>query len=298
MPTELQIAAVEYLGVGLHILALTGKKPNGRVHGENWSYEDSFHGQPLGVEEVHEVWRAFSPTTGTTGIAILIPPDMLVADVDTDRAAALLLDLGFVTDEETVAAKTKNGLHIWFWLPGADRNRWLGDGQQPDPGRTLLFKGLGGYVVAPPSAHLAADGSVDGTYEWVSPLAVGGMIQMPNILPPGAIERLKRNDLWDADRNDRKDPVTSFHLVPGDGPWWTWEKVWTYQTEGLERAIINAADGNQNNLIHWAAMTAREEGVPYEVAMTRLLDAAIKGGHPKNRARDTIRGAYKRAPRA
>ena len=293
---DLADAAIDYLRAGLHLLALHGKKPNGRVHGEQWSYEDSFYGAPTEDEE-EMIRQAFSPGSNTTGIAILIPPDMLVADVDSDRAAQLLIDLGFETSEDTIVSKTKNGLHIWFWYPGADRNRWLGDGQEPDPGRTLLFKGLGGYVVAPPSLHLAADGSVDGTYEWVSPLTRDGALLMPDVLPDKAISRMKAEDQF-AETKPPKEAMTTFTMTPAEGvPWWQWEKVWDYQTAGLEKAIINAADGNQNNVIHWAAMTCREEGVPYEVAMTRLLDAAIKGGHPRTRARDTIRGAYKRALR-
>lgn len=287
------------MAAGLHVLALAGKKPNGRIHGESWSYEDSFHGTPESVADYDAIYRSFSPEMGTTGIAILIPENFLVADVDTERAAALLVKLGAEPNEDTVGAKTKNGLHIWFTMPGADRNRWIGDGQEPDPGRTLLFKGLGGYVVAPPSKHFNAKGEEDGLYEWgKNPLVVEGHIVMPDILPGPIRERFKRDDLWAADRADRVGPVSSFDLKPEDGvPWWQWEKVWDYQTAGLERAIETAADGNQNNMIHWAAMTCREEGVPLEVAMERLLAAAIKGGHPRNRARDTIRGAYKRAPR-
>lgn len=290
--TDLADAAVDYLRAGLHILALTGKKPNARVHGESWSWDESFWGTPRD-EDIPQIERSFNEY-GTTGIAILIPPEFLVADVDTDRAAQLLLDLGFEVNDETVSAKTKNGLHIWFWCPGADRNRWLGDGQQPDPGRTLLFKGLGGYVVAPPSLHFDADGEVDGSYEWVNPLVVGGVPQMPNAIPPTARERFKRDDLWAKDRTENKVAVSSFTVQPVEGlKWWQWTKTWEYQTEGLERAIIGAADGNQNNIIHWAAMTCAEEGVPYEVAMERLLAAAVKGNHPRQRARDTIRGAYK-----
>jgi len=292
-------AAAEYLAAGLHILALNGKKPNGRVHGESWSYEDSFHGVPTEIGEANAVKMSFSPEVGTTGIAILIPPDFYVADVDTDRAAEVLLDLGWQSSEDTVVAETKNGLHIWLWYPGADRNRWIGDGKEPDPGRTLLFKGLGGYVVAPPSSHLADDGSVDGTYRWgPRPLVVGGMIQMPDTLPAKASVRFARDDLWAIDRADRQTPVSYFTQEPVEGlKWWQWPKTHEYNTDGLEKAIIAAADGNQNNLIHWAAMVCREEGVPYDVAMTRLLAAAKKGGHPERRARDTIRGAYKRAAR-
>lgn len=281
---------------GLRILALTGKRPNGRVHGENWSWEDSFHGTPT-EQELPAFESCFGEEQGTTGIAILIPPGLQVADVDTDRAGALLKGMGWEPTDESVIAQTKNGLHVWFVYPGADRNRWLGDGQQPDPGRTLLFKGLGGYVVAPPSLHFAADGSVDGTYEWVFPLVVGGVLQMPDLMPASAVESFKASDQWAAMKPD-KTQMTSFSVTPVDGlQWWEWPKVWDYQMAGLERAIIAAADGNQNNVIHWAAMTARDEGVPSDVAMERLLAAAVQGGHPRARARDTIRGAYKRAPR-
>jgi hypothetical protein len=294
MPTPLQQAARDYVAGGLHILALVGKRPNGRVHGENWSYEDSFHGTP-GEDELSAFELAFSEARGTTGIAILIPPGLYVADVDSDRAAQLLFDLGFVANDGTVVAQTKNGLHIWFWHPEAGQNRWVGDGQEPNPGRTLLFKGLGGYVVAPPSLHFADDGTVDGTYEWVQPLVVGDMLQMPDVLPPGAATRFKMDDQFNATKPD-KEQMTSFTMQPADGVlWWQWPKVWEYSTSGLERAIETAAEGNQNNVIHWAAMTCREEGVPYEVSMERLMAAAERGNHPRNRARDTIRGAYKRA---
>ncbi len=295
--TDIQDAAFRYVSAGLHILALTGKKPNGRVHGESWSWDDSFHGVPKLDEQV-AFNDCFSEAKGTTGIAILIPEHFLVADVDSDRAAQLLLDLGWKHEPKSIIAKTKNGLHVWFYWPGADRNRWVGDGEQPDPGRTLLFKGFGGYVVAPPSLHFAEDGTVDGTYEWVRSLvSSSATLYEPDDLPAGVVEKFKMADLFDATKPD-KDTMTTFTMEPQDGvPWWAWPKTWDYQTSGLEKAIETAADGNQNNIIHWAAMTCREEGVPYEIAMERLLAAAVKGGHPRQRARDTIKGAYKRAPR-
>lgn len=294
--TDLRSSALDYLAAGLHILALDGKKPNGRVHGESWSWDDSFHGAPITDEENEAIELSFNGR-GTTGIAILIPENFLVADVDTDRAAQLLLDLGWAKSEDTVVSQTKNGLHIWLAAPGETANRWLGDGQQPNPTRTLLFKGLGGYVVAPPSLHFDANGNEDGVYEWITPLVADGAIQMPDLLPEKAAEKFKLHDQMTAMKGD-KEAMTSFTMTPVEGlAWWEWPKVWDYQTAGLERAIEKAADGNQNNLIHWAALTCREEGVPYEVAMERLLAAAIKGGHPRSRARDTIRGAYKRGAR-
>lgn len=299
--TILTMASLDYMKAGLHVLALTGKKPNPRVHGDGWSYEDSFHGSVDSPEEMDLLDHAFSKEWGTTGIAICIPPGMLVADVDTDRAGALLTELGWAPTEDSVVAQTKNGLHVWFVEPTADRNRWLGDGQDPNPGRTLLFKGLGGYVVAPPSLHFGADGEVDGQYTWLpgSALVVGGRLQFADILPAGARERFRRQDLWAEDREGGQKPVSSWHYnADPEKPWWAWPVEWSYQLDGLERAIVKAADGNQNNVIHWAAMTAAEEGVPFDVAMERLMDAARKGNHPENRARDTIRGAYKMRRRA
>lgn len=297
MTTPLQQAAVEYVAAGLHILALTGKKPNGRVHGESWSWEDSFWADPehpINSDDRITIEQMFDASMGTTGIAILIPRDFLVADVDSERAANLLLALGYQPDSASIAAQTKNGLHVWFWWPGADRNRWLGDGQLPEPTRTLLFKGHGGYVVAPPSSHFGPDGEVDGSYTWGTPLVAEGRMFLPDPLPEGARRRFEADDQFAA-AAPPKEQMTTFTLKPAPGvPWYLWEKEWSYGLEGLERAIEKAADGNQNNVIHWAAMTAREEGVPFEVAMERLLAAAIRGNHPRNRARDTIRGAYKR----
>ena len=296
-------AAALYMTAGLHILALTGKRPNGKVHGDQWSWEESYHGAPESVSDFIALRAAFGPESGTTGIAILIPESMLVADVDTERAAVLLKSFGYEDSEDTVAAQTKNGLHIWFVAPGADRNRWVGDGEEPNPNRTLLMKGFGGYVVAPPSLHFDADGNVDGQYRWGANSLVDGLgnLRFPDIIPAALARKFAAQDAWEEfHANGVGDKREGSHFELEYDPakkWWEWTPVWNYHLEGLERAIETAADGNQNNVIHWAAMTAREEGVPSEVAMERLLAAAVKGGHPKNRARDTIKGAYKRAPR-
>jgi hypothetical protein len=295
--TTLLDAALDYLAAGMHILALTEKRPNALVHGDHWSWEDSIHGKPTTDEEVAALTKAFTGR-GTTGIAILIPPQFYVADVDTDRAADLLLECGYEATDETVAAQTKNGLHVWFWDAGADRNRWLGDGKEPNPGRTLLFKGFGGYVVAPPSAHFDANGQQDGTYKWITPFVVDGIAHMPDMLPDEVRRRFRRADAWTDIRAESKEQVSHFTMEPVEGvSWWLWEKKWTYNIEGLKQAIINAADGNQNNVIHWAACVCRDEGVPREFAMRELMEAARLGNHPLNRAQDTIRGAYKRERR-
>lgn len=288
-------AALDYLAAGLHILALTEKRPNALVHGETWSWEDSFHGAPTTDREMEHLIRSFTGR-GTTGIAILVPQQCYVADVDSERAADLLLAHGFAANEDTIAAQTKNGVHVWFWDPDASSNRWMGDGQEPNPNRTLLFKGFGGYVVAPPSAHFDSNGTQDGTYEWIGPLVEDGHLIMPDVLPAKVREVFRASDQF-AQTAPPKEAMSSFEMTPNGKPWWQWDIAMTYATEGLERAIETAADGNQNNVIHWAASVCRDEGVPFEVAMERLMAAAARGNHPRNRARDTIRGAYKRVKR-
>jgi hypothetical protein len=282
---QLSEAALDYLERGHHLLALTGKRPNPRYHGKEpdgtggWSWENSIHGVPMTAEESQALISVFRDPT-TTGVAILIPEHVLVADVDTEEAAELFAKL--VPElPETVTAKTTKGLHLWFLAPGAAESRWLG-------GRTLLFKGFGGYVAAPPSKHFADDRATvqDGVYTWLRDLDSG-----IEHLPDAIAERMKFERALDNTKPVKTGPEGTYVVVNG----WKWYPGW--HIEGLCKAIVNAPDGNQNNMIAWAALQARDEGVPYEVAMPLLLAAAVEGGHPRHRARTTIKGAYSRRAR-
>jgi hypothetical protein len=278
---DLSIAALDYLGAGMHILALTGKRPNSKFH-ETWDWDNSIHGTPESPEDEEALESVFRDKT-TTGIALLIPPHVLVADVDTEEAATLFTQLaGEPSEWETRTSKTPNGLHLWYLAPGADGSVWLG-------GRTLLFKGFGGYVAAPPSRHFDEQGNFDGVYTWLGDWAV------LDWLPDGIAERLKVHEAWTTTSRKPEEQriFTEFEFFPNKR--FAVNRV--NNLEGLCRAIETAPDGNQNNIIAWAAMQARDEGVPFESAMPQLLAAAIAGGHPEHRARTTIRGAYKRTRR-
>jgi len=285
---DLADAALAYLDAGLHLLALRGKRPNIRFH-PTWDWDNSIHGVPENDADMHALEEVFDCPT-TTGVAILIPQNVLVADVDTEEAAVLLMQLaGSLPDTRT--GRTPNGLHLWFLSPGADANVWIG-------GRTLLFKGFGGYVVAPPSDHFDAHGNLDGVYTWIGDW---GPIDW---LPEGVEERLKFTRAMKnvkpvkiaADLSGEFIQVEFTTDASGmpDGKWRLWKR---WHIEGLCKAIIDAPDGNQNNVICWAAMQARDEGVPFDLAMPQLLAAAIAGGHPADRAKTTIKGAYKRGHR-
>lgn len=293
---DLTQAALSYLEAGHHIIALTQKRPSTKFHSRpddetpGWSWDRSIHGVPETDEDLAGLAEVFEDPT-TTGVAILIPPHMLVADIDTEEAAVLFEHLTSDDSDpyETQVAKTTKGLHVWYMAPGADQSVWLG-------GRTLLFKGFGGYVAAPPSRHFDSNGVQDGVYTW---LREGGI----DFLPDG-IRLYTERMAAEAAKAPKRAFETEFR---------TMKAVWTelpaslaagtlrfaadYHMEGLCKAITGAADGNQNNMIAWAAMQARDEGVPFAVAMPQLLEAAIKGGHPRERALTTIRGAFTRRPR-
>lgn len=276
---DLALAAVGYLAEGFHLLALHGKRPNPKYH-ESWDWDNSIHGIPESEEDEAALAAVFADRT-TTGVAILIPQHVLVADVDTEDAAAMFMRLaGEMPNTRT--ARTPNGLHMWFWEPGADASVWLGD-------RVLLFKGFGGYVAAPPSRHFDEAGKEDGVYMW-----------MPDAryepLPAGIENALNARKALDATVPVPFDREKNLVLVMRDRRW-TWKGYAYTDISGLCKAIIEAPEGNQNNMIAWAAMQARDEGVPFDLAMPQLLAAALEGNHPEHRARATIRGAYKRGAR-
>ena len=273
-------AAVAYLAGGHRLLALKGKRPHPQYHGE-WSWDNSIHGMPSEPEHLTALYACLDDPT-VTGLAILIPPHVLVADIDTEEAAALFNDLAGIP-ADTARGLTKNGLHVWYLAPGEAASRWLG-------GRTLLFKGYGGYVAVEPSQHFDEHGVFDGSYSWVSPLEDG-----IDWLPEGIAEMLKADALRDAMKptQGEGDMVEWQLQFDADG---SWESAYpTYAMDGLAHTIENAADGNQNNVIHWAACVARDGGVPFEVSMKTLLAAALKGNHPRDRAVSTIRGAYRKS---
>lgn len=294
---DLTEAALDYLGRGHHLIALTHKRPSTKYHARpdddtpGWSWDRSIHGVPETDDDLAGLAEVFEDPT-TTGVAILIPEHVLVADIDTEAAAELFEHLT-KDDPDPLAtrvAKTTKGLHVWYVAPGANQSVWLG-------GRTLLFKGLGGYVAAPPSRHFNDEGVQDGVYTWLRDEDI-------EFLPDGIREYLAKMAL-----DAKQSPARAFETeartmraeLVGEGPWsltaGTIRFVPDYQIEGLCKAIRDAADGNQNNMIAWAAMQARDEGVPFDVAMPQLLEAAIQGGHPRERALTTIKGAFTRRSR-
>lgn len=300
---DLTRAALDYLAQGHHLLALAGKRPNNRYHAKpsddeaGWSWDKSIHGAPEhgdhpmdgyvgaysgcpGCDDVKALDAIFSDPT-TTGVAILIPKGVLVADIDTEEAAGLFLDLSQPGDTPTV--RTPKGWHLWYDAVGADASVWLG-------GRTLLFKGFGGYVAAPPSRHFDKDGVEDGVYTWVK--------QGPRSPLPSKVSAAIRvlRDL-DAMKPDREPTGPTLALDLDENGRWLWTGHAEFNIRGLADAVRSAPEGNRNNMLAWAALTAAEEGVGLDYAMQELTDAARDAGLTARETFITIKAAFSRRRR-
>lgn len=287
MTTDLTEAALQYLANGHRLLALHEKRPNNRWHGRpadsdepGWSWERSIHGTPETDEDRAGVAAIFDDPT-TTGIAILIPPGALVADIDTPEAAAIYMEHAPDWPPETCISRTPNGFHVWFLAPGFDSGVWLGGKNG------LLFKGLGGYVAAPPSAHFNDDGVQDGVYEWAR--------LTPTLAPlPEGIARA----LADARAIASLTPVRYADGERDSPMGWGWIDgkfmLWDMGLDGILKAVRESEEGNRNNMLAWAALTAAEEGYTLNLAMPSLLKAALDAGLTRRESVTTIRAAFKR----
>jgi hypothetical protein len=60
--------------------------------------------------------------------------------------------------------------------------------------------------------------------------------------------------------------------------------VSTRSDAGLVRVVANAAEGNRNHALHWAACRAHERG-SNPALLTTLVDAAIHAPNPRTRTR-------------
>jgi hypothetical protein len=275
MQSDLIAAAHEYLSAGLEVIALVGKKPNTKFHPHGLT--DCMSGVPENEQDDALIRRVFGDPK-TTGVGILIPDWRMVADVDSEEAAQTLLDLAGELPS-TAVAKTRNGLHFWFVTTKTRGSFWVDK---------LLLRGKGSYVVAPPSEH--PDG---GTYAWIGDERPWLRVDyLPDAIEAQLIEQEAKaaekpapEDAWFTEATFRPGGFTLTRALDQGA------------LGGLKHAIIKAEDGNQNNVIAWAAMTARDEGIPLDTAMGELLAAAIEGGHPERRARDTIKAAYRRSGR-
>ena len=272
MSDSLAAAAQEYLTAGLSIIALDGKKPATRWHPHGLL--DAMSGTPESDADKAIVREVFDSGT-VTGIGILVPANMAVADIDSDEAADQYMALAGELPV-TPTARTRHGLHVWFLAPGMERTRWVGK---------LLLRGPGSYVAAPPSAHPEG-----GQYEWITPLTVNGVITGIDWLPDGIGQAMDAAEAVEQRAAIDRTPIT--RMVIEDGQLFSRPVI-----DALVARVETAGIGERNNILAWAVMCARDEGVSREIAEGTLGGAAVAAGLSDREVRTTIRAAYRRTPR-
>lgn len=160
---SLTLAALWYASQGLHVFPLMphSKKPWPGSHGLTEATTDA--------DKITAWWNA------APGCNIGIATGHVVDAIDFDGEAAHAAwgkryptwDDGGVQVIGTVSTPRPGGLHVYVPATGSGNAADLvGDKSGVD------YRGLGGYVVAPPSVLDGRDGQHAGTYSWLRPLAV------------------------------------------------------------------------------------------------------------------------------
>lgn len=266
-------AAAEYLSNGWDIIALNGKRPNGKLHPQGLN-------QPMkGVPETPEDYSlidTYFNDPETTGIAVVLPGNVVVVDIDGPDGAQAWAEM--VGEGEmfplTPRAKTGKGIHMWFWTAVPINKVSFGP--------HLDLKGLGGYVAVPPSVHP----DTHKTYEWIIPLE-GGM----DIVPGAIMARIAEREALEAEVKSERPASTrefDFAALP---------KVYRLLPptvgSGILEKVAESKPGNRNAALYWAACCAYEDGVALSDALPSLIEAAKRAGLDSREARQTVRSAYR-----
>lgn len=196
---------------------------------------------------------------------------VVVVDVDPRHGgsrslSALLADSGPLPDGPVVATGG-GGVHAFFAHPGNpvrnDAGRRLGAG--------LDVRGDGGYVIAPPSVHIAGR-----PYEWLEWRA-----PLPDL--PGWLERAVRRD-------PAPPPSATFAVAPSAQ---ADANPWAEAALAAEsRAVASAVEGTRNATLNRAAFRVGQlvSGVGLErlVATEALVNAARAAGLGEREAQRTV----------
>lgn len=197
---------------------------------------------------VIEGWIARWPTANW---GIRPPAGVVILDVDPRNGgdvelAALEVIHGKLPD--TLTARTgSGGSHIWLTHNGTSRGKLC---------TGVDVKTSTGYVVAPPSLHVAG-----GRYTWVN--------QCPADYAPRWVATILNP------------PVRRCSGMSTGGA----------RLDALVQFVLDSAVGERNRRLFWAACRACESGQ----ATDPLIDAAVSVGLPEPAARATVRSAQ-RAP--
>lgn len=256
-------AALAYAARGWPVLPVDGKRP---------ALKDWPTTATTDPDLIHAWW--VGRPGANVGVVTGPRSGLAVLDVDprsggTDSLAALEHRVGVLPG--TVQSLTGGGgLHLLYAHPG----RKVTSGAHR-LGRGLDVKGEGGMIVVPPSVHPGAGRA----YAWLGGLWAESLPVWPDALDHTAEkERPVRRPaaLAPAPRTD-----------PGR------------RLAGLVQTVMDAAEGERNGLLFWAACRGAEmvtSGLSRDVVGDALLIAAQVVGLPSAEAHATVRSGLLRGP--
>jgi bifunctional DNA primase/polymerase-like protein len=267
-------AAIQYLGLGLKVIALTGKTPNVKLH--KTGLHSHLAGKPETDEDVAFI-ASFFEHADTTGVGILTSFPYVVVDIDGEEGAQQWAELNdmsfegsFVLPDVRWVAMTGRGLHLWYATTVPTGTIKLG--------AKLDLKGDGGYVAAPPSLH--PDGH---TYKWLrAPSA-----EAPPMEVPEPLARRIEDHLFDIQMAKDSKTLSAAKWGPkyNEG-----DTVFYAQAshDALIDGMLTAEEGNRNAYLHWAAATLDEENGSSE-EFEQLAENALAAGLEPVEIRRTIK---------
>lgn len=196
------------------------------------------------------------------GLATGLPSRLIVVDLDprngSEESIARLAARGQLFPDTVTAQTANGGKHLYYAYEPELKN------SKSVLARGIDLKTSGGYVVAPPSVLTGSR-----VYRWlVSPLGDN----LPR-LPRWAVEALK----------PKPQPLrpTASSVAPQD-------------VGALVRFVAQAAEGQRNNSLFWAACRAAEAGALDNLAMRALVEAAVQAGLDPTAAEKTVNSARRR----
>jgi hypothetical protein len=230
-------------------------KPGAKVPATTHGFKDA----STNPETIRWWWRRMpnanlaiatgAPSVDVLDVDIKAGPDGMVA-LERLRAA------GIASGELGTVRTPSGGMHLYF------RGTRQGNGSIARHG--IDFRGLGGYVLVPPSV---VDGKPYELTEW-RPGARGQAIDWQAV-----------KALLDPPRPK----ATHGSYLPADGEG---------DISALVRWLATQPEGGRNNATFWAACRAIEAGHRDELGA--ILDAAIQAGLPEWEARRTVESAARR----